>query len=257
MTVERSFRLEAHEGLGSRPRPELIGPVLSELRGTILDSVRMGFLHSSRARGRVPTQLQAAADALLRRAAAHLGWSGRALHRVLKVARTLADLAGADRVARPHIADQWTVGGIAASSRVGASDFTLSLSNSSGSRRGGIGPEWVSDATGSVLANGWQKDEFHTDNPRLNGTLHREWADGRVLNLNLVGVAELTRRAAPGEPPGSRVWMTSIPSERRCSTNRRACVVLPAPSPPSNVMNLPRCTRAQWRARRDRQALTA
>lgn len=62
MTVERSFRLEAHEGLGSRPRPELIGPVLSELRGTILDSVRMGFLHSSRARGRVPTQLQAAAD---------------------------------------------------------------------------------------------------------------------------------------------------------------------------------------------------
>ncbi|MFY8082656.1 MAG: hypothetical protein ACOVN7_02885 [Rubrivivax sp.] len=62
MTVERSFRLEAHEGLGARPRPDLIGPVLSELRGTILDSVRMGFLHSSRARGRVPAQLEAAAD---------------------------------------------------------------------------------------------------------------------------------------------------------------------------------------------------
>jgi hypothetical protein len=61
-TVERSFRLQAHEGLGARPRPELIGPVLTELRGTILDNVRMGFLHSSRARGRVPTQLQAAAD---------------------------------------------------------------------------------------------------------------------------------------------------------------------------------------------------
>ena len=61
-TVERSFRLEARDGLGSRPRPELIGPVLTELRGTMLDSVRMGFLHSSRARGRVPAQLQAAAD---------------------------------------------------------------------------------------------------------------------------------------------------------------------------------------------------
>lgn len=61
-TVERSFRLEASEGLGSHPRPELIGPVLTGLRGTILDSVRMGFLHSSRPRGRVPTQMQAAAD---------------------------------------------------------------------------------------------------------------------------------------------------------------------------------------------------
>jgi hypothetical protein len=58
--VERSFRLEAPEGLGKHPRPELIGPVLSGLRGIVLDSVRMGFLHSSR--GRVPTQLQAAAD---------------------------------------------------------------------------------------------------------------------------------------------------------------------------------------------------
>jgi hypothetical protein len=61
-TVERSFRLEAREGLGKHPRPELIGPVLSGLRRTMLDSVRMGFLHSSRARGRVPLQLQAAAD---------------------------------------------------------------------------------------------------------------------------------------------------------------------------------------------------
>jgi len=61
-TVERSFRLEAREGLGPRPRPELIGPILTGLRDTMLDSVRMGFLHSSRARGRVPAQLQAAAD---------------------------------------------------------------------------------------------------------------------------------------------------------------------------------------------------
>lgn len=61
-TVERSFRLEAPAGLGARPRPELIGPVLTHLHTTLQDTVRMGFLHSSRARGRVPAQLKAAAD---------------------------------------------------------------------------------------------------------------------------------------------------------------------------------------------------
>jgi len=61
-TVERSFRLEANEGLGARPRPELIGPVLTHLHSTLQDTVRMGFLHSSRARGRVPSMLKAASQ---------------------------------------------------------------------------------------------------------------------------------------------------------------------------------------------------
>lgn len=61
-TIERSFRLEANEGLGGKPRPELIGPVLAHLHETLQDSVRMGFLHSSRARGRVPASLRLAAD---------------------------------------------------------------------------------------------------------------------------------------------------------------------------------------------------
>lgn len=60
--VERSFRLQAPEGLGAKPRPELIGPVLTELRDTLLDSVRMGFRHSSLAPGRVAAPLLAAAD---------------------------------------------------------------------------------------------------------------------------------------------------------------------------------------------------
>ena len=60
--VERSFRLEASEGLGERPRPELIGPVLAHLHETLQDTVRMGFLHSSRMRGRVPVALRLAAD---------------------------------------------------------------------------------------------------------------------------------------------------------------------------------------------------
>ncbi len=60
--VERSFRLEGSEGLGRRPRPELIGPVLSSLHDTLQDAVRMGFLHASHPRGRIPKVLSAAAD---------------------------------------------------------------------------------------------------------------------------------------------------------------------------------------------------
>jgi magnesium chelatase family protein len=44
-------------------------------------------------------------QALLLKAAERFNLSARAYHRVLKVARTLADLAGSDKVARPHIAE--------------------------------------------------------------------------------------------------------------------------------------------------------
>lgn len=60
--VERTFRLEANEGLGSRPKPELIGPVLTRLHAMLEDTVRMGFLHSSHPRGRMPSALKAASQ---------------------------------------------------------------------------------------------------------------------------------------------------------------------------------------------------
>lgn len=60
--VERSLRLEGPLGLGAKPRPELIGPVLTRLHDTLQDSVRMGFLHSSHPRGRIPRGIKAAAD---------------------------------------------------------------------------------------------------------------------------------------------------------------------------------------------------
>ena len=41
----------------------------------------------------------------LRKAAERLGWSGRSLHRVMKLARTIADLAGTDTVAVSHVAE--------------------------------------------------------------------------------------------------------------------------------------------------------
>ena len=44
-------------------------------------------------------------DALLRTAITRLGFSTRAYHRVLKIARTIADLAGAEEIATPHVAE--------------------------------------------------------------------------------------------------------------------------------------------------------
>ena len=50
-------------------------------------------------------RLDAAAAQFLTTAAARLGWSARATHRALKVARTVADLAGSDTVGTAHIAE--------------------------------------------------------------------------------------------------------------------------------------------------------
>ena len=49
--------------------------------------------------------LTAAASQWLQRAALQLGWSGRGLHRSLRVARTIADLAGSDTIDTPQVAE--------------------------------------------------------------------------------------------------------------------------------------------------------
>ncbi len=49
--------------------------------------------------------LTAAADALLRTAIARLSLSARAYHRVLKLARTIADLAGAAAIEPAHVSE--------------------------------------------------------------------------------------------------------------------------------------------------------
>jgi magnesium chelatase family protein len=53
--------------------------------------------------------LEPAARSFLQAAAERLGWSGRALHRVLKVAQTVADLGGEATVQLAHVAEavQW------------------------------------------------------------------------------------------------------------------------------------------------------
>jgi len=49
--------------------------------------------------------MEPAATTFLQHAATRLGWSGRSLHRVMKLARTVADLAGTDTVAVAHVAE--------------------------------------------------------------------------------------------------------------------------------------------------------
>src|SRR5215213_367760 len=46
--------------------------------------------------------------------------------------------------------------------------------------------------------------------------------------------------SAPAEPPGSRLTTTPRPSDCRRFASSDTCVDLPAPSPPSKVMNFPR-----------------
>ena len=47
----------------------------------------------------------AAAEALLKQAIARLGLSARAYHRILKMARTLADLAGLETIGAAQVAE--------------------------------------------------------------------------------------------------------------------------------------------------------
>ena len=49
--------------------------------------------------------LDEAARKFLNTAAARLGWSGRGIHRALRVARTIADLAGAQSTQITHVAE--------------------------------------------------------------------------------------------------------------------------------------------------------
>jgi len=49
--------------------------------------------------------LDDAAARFLKTAAERLGWSARSTHRALKVARTIADLAGADTTQTSHVAE--------------------------------------------------------------------------------------------------------------------------------------------------------
>jgi magnesium chelatase family protein len=68
---------------------------------------RQGCLNAALSSAGLDTHAQAEGPALqmLKTASARLGWSGRGLHRVLRLARTIADLQGATSLSSLHVAE--------------------------------------------------------------------------------------------------------------------------------------------------------
>ena len=68
---------------------------------------RQGKTNQSLQGAEIDRHASLAPDALkfMHTAAAKLGWSARSTHRALKVARTIADLAGAAAVEMAHVAE--------------------------------------------------------------------------------------------------------------------------------------------------------
>ncbi len=68
---------------------------------------RQGCSNAALQPGQIDTAcaLDSSTSAFLQAAAQRLGWSGRRLHRCLKVARSIADLAGAERLGVVHLAE--------------------------------------------------------------------------------------------------------------------------------------------------------
>ena len=82
----------------------------------VAERVRRAYDRAIARQGKVNDHLQGAeidemcaadeaVQKLLHAASVRLGWSARAYHRVLKVARTIADLAGAASIASEHVAE--------------------------------------------------------------------------------------------------------------------------------------------------------
>jgi len=106
------LQVEVH---AARPEEMLAAPA-GEASETVARRVADAHERQWRRQGSANAHLDAAgvdrhvtlderAAAFLEGAARRLAWSGRRLHRVLKVARTVADLAGAERVQVAHLAE--------------------------------------------------------------------------------------------------------------------------------------------------------
>ena len=109
-------RIDLHVEVSALPPDELLHTSSGESTAAIAQRVAAGHDRAMHRQGvanhalvgqDIDTHcaLDDAARRFLTTAAARLGWSGRATHRALKVARTIADLAGAQTVGLTHLAE--------------------------------------------------------------------------------------------------------------------------------------------------------
>lgn len=109
-------RIDLHVEVGSLAAEELVnappGESTEAVRRRVVQArqramARQGSANQALEGQAIDTQCQLdpAAAKFLNVAATRLGWSGRGIHRCLKVARTIADLAGAETVQITHVAE--------------------------------------------------------------------------------------------------------------------------------------------------------
>lgn len=109
-------RIDLHIEVPAISAPQLLDAPAGETTAAIRARVVAARERAIERQGRPNQALQGAdidthamldepAMQLMRSAAAKLGWSARGTHRALKVARTIADLAGAQAVGAAHVAE--------------------------------------------------------------------------------------------------------------------------------------------------------
>ena len=109
-------RIDLHVEVPALPATDLLGAPPGEASSAVRARVvlareralaRQGCANQALQGQKIDTliALDAAAAQFLQTAAARLGWSARATHRALKVARTIADLAGAQTTQIAHVAE--------------------------------------------------------------------------------------------------------------------------------------------------------
>jgi magnesium chelatase family protein len=109
-------RIDMHVEVPSLPDSDLMSAVSGESSATVRARVmvardrqldRQGKANAALETGEVDSYCtpDAAGADLLKQAIARLNLSARAYHRVLKLARTLADLAGQESISATHIAE--------------------------------------------------------------------------------------------------------------------------------------------------------
>lgn len=109
-------RIDLQIQVAALPHEDLLKQASGESSAIVAQRVDAAFERQQRRQGKVNNLLSTTeidtycrpdgnADQLLKNAMSKFNWSARAYHRVLKVARTIADLAAADQISSAHVAE--------------------------------------------------------------------------------------------------------------------------------------------------------